>query len=97
MQFGSYEHRKLFCQALTDRHIKYDLDKVPWPQLSEPELQRLRGIPLWTKVLQQKRQMALIASAAASQTRPTRLKGALLLLSQEIERQVQLLEQMMAF
>jgi hypothetical protein len=97
MQLGSYEHRQLFCQALTDHHIKYDLDQVLWPQLADRDLQRLREIPFWSSVLQQKRQMALIASAVAAQTKPTRLKGATLLLAQEANRQVQLIEQMMAF
>lgn len=97
MQLGSYEHQKLFCHALTDHHIKYDLDQVPWPQLTDEQLQRLREIPFWAEVLQQKRQLGLIVSALATQTKPTRLKGAILLLSQEMERQVKLLEQMMSF
>lgn len=97
MQLGSYEHQKLFCHALTDHHVKYNLDQIPWPQLADDQLQRLREIPFWAEVLQQKRQMALIVGALAAQTKPTRLKGAILLLSQETERQVKLLEQMMSF
>ncbi|MGF1600777.1 MAG: hypothetical protein ACFCU8_01950 [Thermosynechococcaceae cyanobacterium] len=97
MQLGSYEHRKVFCQALTDHHIKYDLDQIPWPQLTEQDLQRLREIPFWSKVLQQKRQMASIARKVALQTKPTKLKGAITLLAQETGRQVRLIERMMEF
>ncbi len=97
MQLGSYEHQKLFCQALTDRHVRYTLDQVPWPQLSDTERQRLQDIPFWSEMLQQKRQLALLVRTLAAQTKPTRLKGGILLLSQEMERQVKLIEQMMAF
>lgn len=95
MQLGSYEHRKLFCQAFVDAHIEYSAGD--WPQLEDQALPRLRNSPFWSAVVQNKQQLALIASTVATQTKPTRLKAAITLLSEESERQAQALEQFMAF
>lgn len=97
MQFGSYEHRKLFCQDLIDRHIEYDPNQMPWPQLGAEALQRVQEIPLWATVLQRKRQLALVSGAVAAQIKPTLLKAAISLQAAESKRQVQLLENGMAF
>ncbi len=95
MQLGSYEHRKLFCQELLEGQLEYDPSQL-WPQLDEVTLLRLREIPFWSKILEQKQQMALIANAVANQTKPTRLKAALSRLAEESGRQAQLLERLMA-
>jgi hypothetical protein len=52
MRIGSEEHKDLFCRSFISSHISYDPPNLPWPELTEPELARLRGIPVWTMALQ---------------------------------------------
>lgn len=52
MRIGSEEHKDLFCRSFLSSHVPYDPPELPWPELTEPELERLRGIPVWTMALQ---------------------------------------------
>ncbi len=52
MRIGSEEHKELFCRAFLSSHVAYDPPLLPWPDLTEAELARLRGIPVWTMALQ---------------------------------------------
>jgi hypothetical protein len=52
MRIGSEEHKDLFCRSFISSHVPYDPPNLPWPDLTEPELARLRGIPVWTMALQ---------------------------------------------
>ncbi len=52
MRIGSEEHKDLFCRSFLSSHVPYDPPDLPWPELTEPELERLRGIPVWTMALQ---------------------------------------------
>ncbi len=52
MRIGSEEHKELFCRSFLSSHIEYDPPELPWPELTEAELARLRAIPVWTMALQ---------------------------------------------
>ncbi len=52
MRIGSEEHKELFCRSFLSSHVAYDPPQLPWPDLTEAELARLRGIPVWTMALQ---------------------------------------------
>lgn len=69
MRIGSEEHKELFCRSFLSSHIPYDPPELPWPELTEPELARLRGIPVWTMALQTELNAgAMVNGFAESQT-----------------------------
>ncbi|MGZ3498159.1 MAG: ferritin-like domain-containing protein [Vulcanimicrobiaceae bacterium] len=52
MRIGSEEHKELFCRSFIASHIVYEPAELPWPELDETSLARLRGIPVWSMALQ---------------------------------------------
>jgi hypothetical protein len=44
---GSREHKELFCREFIDTHDPYDPKTLPWPELDEQSLGRLRAMPFW--------------------------------------------------
>jgi hypothetical protein len=51
MQIGSEEHKRLFCDSFIATHNRYEPQEMPWPQLDDVSLARLRAIPVWTMAL----------------------------------------------
>ncbi|HEY3675418.1 MAG TPA: hypothetical protein VGK84_05455 [Candidatus Tumulicola sp.] len=51
MQIGSEEHKRLFCDSFIATHNRYEPQEMPWPQLDDMSLARLRAIPVWTMAL----------------------------------------------
>ncbi|HVA33282.1 MAG TPA: hypothetical protein VNG31_03980 [Candidatus Baltobacteraceae bacterium] len=52
MHIGSEEHKQLFCRSFIDAHRPYEPADMPWPELDEVSLARLRAIPIWTMALE---------------------------------------------
>ena len=52
MQIGSNEHKQLFCRSFLESHRAYEPQELPWPQLDDTSLARLRAIPIWTLALE---------------------------------------------
>jgi hypothetical protein len=52
MRIGSEEHKQLFCGDFISSHLPFDPEDLPWPELDETSLQRLRAIPVWTLALE---------------------------------------------
>ncbi|MEO7202759.1 MAG: ferritin-like domain-containing protein [Candidatus Tumulicola sp.] len=51
MQIGSEEHKRLLCETFIASHNRYEPQDMPWPQLDDVSLARLRAIPIWTMAL----------------------------------------------
>ena len=51
MFIGSDEHKELFCRAFIDSHKPFEPPDMPWPELDELSLARLRAIPIWSMAL----------------------------------------------
>jgi len=51
MKIGSEAHKALFCRSLIDSHLDYEPENLPWPQLDDVALDRLRTIPFWEQAL----------------------------------------------
>ena len=51
MKIGSEEHKRLLCETFIASHNRYEPKEMPWPQLDEVSLARLRAIPIWTMAL----------------------------------------------
>jgi hypothetical protein len=60
---GSEAHRDLFCRQFHETYTDYDPPKLPWPELNEAELARLRGVPFWQEVYHTERRAGAIVEA----------------------------------
>jgi hypothetical protein len=52
IRIGSDEHKELFCRWFIDTHRKYEATDLPWPDLDEEALTRLRAVPIWNEAIQ---------------------------------------------
>src|SRR5579884_1651760 len=48
MRVGSPEHRDLFCRTFIETHVSFEPENLPWPELGEVHLRRLRAFPFWS-------------------------------------------------
>jgi len=68
---GSDAHKSLFCRQFTDSHLKFEPNSLPWPELDEAALGRLRAVPFWQEVRHTERRAgAIVAAFAATVTDP---------------------------
>jgi len=65
MRIGSEEHKDLFCRSFLDTHEAYEPKDLPWPDLDEGALARLRSIPFWSIALQTERDAGLMLDGYA--------------------------------
>lgn len=63
IEAGSDTHKELFCRQFIDTHTVFDPETLPWPQLDETELTRLRGVPFWQEVYHTERRAGAIVDA----------------------------------
>ncbi len=47
MQVGTLAHRDLFCRTFEETHVTFEPEQLPWPELDEVNLRRLRAFPFW--------------------------------------------------
>jgi hypothetical protein len=67
MKIGSDEHKELFCRSFMTSHDPYEPERLPWPELDEASLARIRAVPFWEEVYYAERRAgALIAAYAPS-------------------------------
>lgn len=48
MRVGTPEHRDLFCGTFVETHVPFEPENLPWPELGEVHLRRLRAFPFWS-------------------------------------------------
>src|SRR5262249_38341934 len=63
MRIGSEAHQQRFCRQFIDSHQQFDPETLPWPDLDEAALQRLRTVPFWQEVLHTERRAGAIVAA----------------------------------
>ncbi len=51
MKIGSDAHKELFCRSFMESHKEYEPEQLPWPDLDDAALNRLRAIPFWEEAL----------------------------------------------
>jgi hypothetical protein len=94
MRIGSEEHKELFCRTFIDGHKPYEPAELPWPELDEISLARLRAIPVWTMALEVEHSAGTMLNGyAASETDPL-VRKAIELQAFEEERHGRLLDYM---
>ena len=60
---GSEAHKELFCRQFIDTHEVFDPEALPWPELDDAALARLRGVPFWQEVYHSERRAGAIIDA----------------------------------
>ena len=48
MRVGTLQHRDFFCRTFVETHVAFEPEELPWPQLDDLYLRRLRAFPFWT-------------------------------------------------
>ena len=62
MKIGSTEHRDTFCRHFMQTYTEFDPDSLPWPELDEAALQRLKSVPFWEEVFYTERRAGAIVA-----------------------------------
>jgi hypothetical protein len=63
IKVGSDAHKELFCRQFIETHELYDPATLPWPELDEAQLNRLRSVPFWQEVYHTERRAGAIVAA----------------------------------
>ncbi|MBB2202063.1 hypothetical protein [Gluconacetobacter tumulisoli] len=63
IEAGSEAHKDLFCRQFVATHQVFDPETLPWPELTDEELARLRTIPFWQEVYHTERRAGAIVDA----------------------------------
>ncbi|ACI52253.1 conserved hypothetical protein [Gluconacetobacter diazotrophicus PA1 5] len=67
VEAGSEAHKDLFCRQFVATHQVFDPETLPWPDLTDEELARLRTIPFWQEVYHTERRAGAIVDAFTPQ------------------------------
>src|SRR5262245_7461729 len=95
MKVGSADHKELFCRSFMESHRAYEPERLPWPELEGPDLERLRAIPFWQEVLHTERAAGAKVNAYAVTVSDPLLQEAIAVEGLEETRHARLLEVMM--
>jgi hypothetical protein len=63
MKIGSDEHKILFCRQFIDSYTEFEPAALPWPELDQTALERLRTVPFWQEVRHTERRAGAIVAA----------------------------------
>jgi hypothetical protein len=94
MKIGSLEHRDAFCAHFARTYVDYDPQALPWPDLDEAALHRLRQVPFWDEVFYAERRAGAIVAAFTETIADPVLKQALALQGEEEARHARLIRVM---
>jgi hypothetical protein len=91
MKVGTPQHRDVFCRTFIDGHIAYEPEKLPWPQLEQRYLDRLRAIPFWGIAKAMERKAGMMVSAFAQTLDDPQIREAVALQGVEEARHARLM------
>jgi hypothetical protein len=91
MQIGSEAHKRNFCRQFIDSHQQFDPENLPWPELDDAALERIRAVPFWQEVLHTERRAGAIVAAYAATIADPLAREAVELQGVEEERHARLL------
>ena len=94
MKIGSDEHRDAFCSHFMRTYTEFDPEKLPWPDLDEAALQRLKSVPFWEEVFYTERRAGAIVKAFTETIDDPVIKEAVALQGLEETRHAQLIRVM---
>jgi hypothetical protein len=91
---GSEAHKELFCRQFIETHEVFDPETLPWPDLDEASLARLRGVPFWQEVYHTERRAGAIVDAFRPQVIDPLVREAVALQGVEETRHAKLIRVM---
>jgi hypothetical protein len=91
MKIGSEVHKELFCRSFIDSHWAYEPEQLPWPELDELYLERLRRIPFWEEALATELQAGVAVTACAEAQDDPLLRTAIALQAEEESRHARII------
>lgn len=94
MKVGSSDHKTLFCREFCDSYVAFDPAALPWPELDDAALARLRAVPFWQEVLHTERRAGAIVAAFARTIDDPEVRAAVDLQGIEETRHAELLRVM---
>ena len=94
IKVGSEAHKELFCRQFLQTHELYDPATLPWPQLDDAQLGRLRSVPFWQEVYHTERRAGAIVAAFTPMVEDTLVREAVALQGVEEARHAHLLRAM---
>ena len=95
MTNGSQAHKLLFCSTFIETHRKFDPAELPWPDLDETSIDRLRSIPFWAVALAAERNAGYMVTAFADRVADPLVRTALAVQGVEETRHAKLLATML--
>lgn len=90
-RIGSEAHKERFCRQFIETHQRFDPETLPWPELDEAALGRMRAVPFWQEVLHTERRAGAIVRAFAETITDPLVREAVDLQGVEEDRHAQLL------
>jgi hypothetical protein len=96
MRIGSEEHKRVFCRHFMQTYQEYDPKTLPWPELDQAALERLRSVPFWQEVFYTERRAGAIVNAFTETVTDPVLKEAIALQGDEEARHAELIRVMIA-
>jgi hypothetical protein len=94
MKIGSEPHKELFCRSFIDSHWTYEPEQLPWPELDECYLERLRRIPFWEEALKTELEAGVAVAACAELQDDSLLRAAIALQAEEESRHARIISYM---
>jgi hypothetical protein len=94
MKIGSPEHRDTFCKHFMQTYTEFDPDTLPWPQLDEAALTRLKSVPFWEEVFYTERRAGAIVAEFVKTVKDPVMKEAVALQGFEEARHAKLIRVM---
>ena len=77
MKVGSQGHKELFCRDFIESHQRFEPNALPWPNLEEKDIGRLRAVPFWQEVFHTERRAGAIVGAFAQTVHDPLLREAI--------------------
>jgi len=94
VEIGSPAHKELFCRHFKETYQHYVPEELPWPELDDAALQRLRSVPFWQEVLHTELRAGAIVKAFTATIDDPLLKEAVALQGFEEARHADLIRVM---
>jgi hypothetical protein len=94
VRVGSDAHKSLFCQQFLETYQNYDPETLPWPDLDEAQLKRLRSVPFWQEVYHTERRAGAIVAAFTPTVADAVVREAVALQGEEEARHARLIRVM---
>jgi len=91
---GSDGHKRFFCRQFVETHQVFDPECLPWPDLSDEDLAKLRAVPFWQEVYHTERRAGAIVDAFTPQIADPVVREAVALQGYEEARHARLIRVM---